>query len=63
MRTGKKKKKKKKKMMKRRRRRMDRRQDEEEDDERWLIKAVVTNGKVMEVRWDRDMMGRWGAGW
>lgn len=61
MRTGKKKKKKKKKMMKRRRRRMDRRQDE--DDERWLIKAVVTNGKVMEVRWDRDMMGRWGAGW
>lgn len=48
-------------MMKRRRRRMDRRQDE--DDERWLIKAVVTNGKVMEVRWDRDMMGRWGAGW
>lgn len=29
-------------------------------DERRLIKAVVTNGKVMEVRWDRDdrWMGR-----
>lgn len=32
---------------------MDRRRNEY-DDERWLIKAVVTNGKVMEVRWDRD---------